>query len=142
MLAAVGRPELADDPRFAQRDGRVAHADELHAMIGAWAGDRTLVEALGVLEDHGVAVAPVREPAEAVRDPRVRQRREVVPLRLPDGAPGREVFGPGMPFVMSGSDVSLDRPAPRLGEHTASVLADLLGLSADDVRRLADDGVV
>ncbi|KLU09114.1 CaiB/BaiF CoA-transferase family protein [Kocuria sp. SM24M-10] len=142
VLAAMGRPELIEDPRFAHRDGRVQHADELHGLIAEWASDRPLSEILADLEIHHVPVAPVRDPADAVRDPRVQQRQEVVRLHLPGGGEGKEVYGPGMPFLMSGSDISLDRPAPRLGEHTDTVLQGLLGYTSEQVDALHHEGIL
>lgn len=142
VLRAIGRPELAEDERFARRDRRVVNADALHAMISAWSRSRTLGDVLAALGAQHVPVAPVREPRDAVRDPRVLKRNEVVRLTLPDGQSGAEVYGPGIPFLLSDADTSLDRPAPRLGENTASVLADLLGYDAARVDELRAAGVV
>lgn len=142
VLVAIGRPELVTDSRFAHRDGRVRHADELHGLISQWSGSRPLAQVLDDLESRHVPVAPVRDPAEAMRDPRVQQRQEIVPLHQPGGHNGKAVYGPGMPFVMSGSDISLDRPAPRLGEHTDAVLQELLGYSLDQVQVLHHEGIV
>jgi crotonobetainyl-CoA:carnitine CoA-transferase CaiB-like acyl-CoA transferase len=141
LLRAIGRPELVDDPRFAGRDGRVANADELHALISAWAADRSLTEVVAVLDAHGAPAAEVRDPSRAVRDPLVLARGEVVRLTDPvDG--GAELYGTGIPIVMSGSETTLDRPAPQLGEHTRVVLAELCGYSEDHIDALVDAGVV
>jgi len=141
VLRAIGRPELVDDPRFAGRDGRVSHADELHELISGWAADRSLAEVVAVLDAHGAPAAEVRDPSSAVRDPLVLARGEVVRLGDPaDG--GAELYGTGIPIVMSGSETTLDRPAPQLGEHTRVVLAELCGYSDERIDALVDAGVV
>jgi crotonobetainyl-CoA:carnitine CoA-transferase CaiB-like acyl-CoA transferase len=141
VLRAMGRPELVDDPRFAGRDGRVAHADELHALISGWAIDRQLADVLAALDACGAPAAEVRDPSSAVRDPLVLARGEVVRLTDPaDG--GVELYGTGIPIVLSESETTLDRPAPQLGEHTRTVLRELCGYSAERIDALVDAGVV
>jgi CoA:oxalate CoA-transferase len=141
VLRAIGRPELVEDPRFASRDGRVAHADDLHALISHWATDRSLAEVLALLGSHGAPAAEVRDPSGAVRDPLVLARGEVV--RMTDAEEGGvELYGTGVPIVMSGSDITLDGPAPRLGEHTRTVLRELCSYSEERIDELTEAGVV
>jgi len=142
LFAAMDRPELGEDPRFATRDARVAHADELHGLLAAWAADRPLAEVVDVLSRHGVPAAEVRDPVAAVRDPLVLSRGEVVPLEHPRHGQVADLHGTGVPIRFSGADASLDRPAPALGEHNAEVYGGLLGYSDDELKALADDGVI
>ncbi|THG31590.1 CaiB/BaiF CoA transferase family protein [Naasia lichenicola] len=142
VMAALGTPELADDERFSRRDHRVHHADELHAMIAGWAQHLTVDEAVRRLEDNGVPAAPVRDTGEAVRDPLVLSRGEVEQLRHPIYGVADELFGSGVPIVMSGSSTSLDRPAPWLGEHTASVLGEFLGYGDEELDALSEAGAL
>ena len=142
VLRAIGRPELLDDPRFATRDGRVAAADELHAMISDWAAGRPVADVIETMTSHGAPAAQVMEPVDAVRDPLLLQRREVVPI-LPEGLTEQDtIYAPGMPMVMSGTPLSLDRPAPRLGADTLAVLRELLGYGDDRVDTLRSGGVL
>jgi CoA:oxalate CoA-transferase len=141
VLRAIGRPELVDDERFAGRDGRVAHAGELHGLISDWAAARTVAEAVAVLDSHGAPAAEVRDPSAAVRDPLVLARGEVV--RLTDPAHGgADLYGTGVPIVFSGVPSTLDGAAPRLGEHSRSVLRDLCGYAEERIDALADAGVI
>lgn len=142
VMAALGTPELADDPRFAQRDARVRNADELHGMLREWAANRTVAEAVQTLEAQGVPAAPVRDTGDAVRDPLVLQRGEVEALRHPVYGVAEELYGSGVPIVLSGSSTSLTRPAPWLGEHTAAVLEELLGYGEAEVEALRDAGAL
>lgn len=142
VMRAIGASKLADDPRFGVRDGRVAHAEELHRMIAQWSQHLTTEEAVARLEREGAPAAPVRSTAEAVRDPLVIGRGEVVQLAHPEHGMQEDLFGSGIPFLMSGADTSLDRPAPHLGQHTEQVLRGLLGYTDELVVELTEHGVV
>ncbi|WP_106815415.1 CaiB/BaiF CoA transferase family protein [Microbacterium timonense] len=141
-LAAMGSAELVDDPRFASRDARVTHADELHGMIAEWAASRSTAEILSAFEHNGVPAAPVRDTATAVRDDIVTSRREVVPLVHPRYGHLDGLYGSGLPVVFSRSRADLSRPAPGLGEHTDDVLGGLLGYDEQRVDELRRDGVL
>jgi crotonobetainyl-CoA:carnitine CoA-transferase CaiB-like acyl-CoA transferase len=141
VFAALGRDDLATDPRYAVRDARVANAADLHALIAGWAADRPLADILTELTAHGVPAAEVRDPADAVRDPIVLDREEVVPLRHPEHGHATDLYGSGLPIRFSAADTTLDRPVPRLGEHNAEIYGTL-GYTEDDLKTLADEGVI
>ncbi|KAA9145209.1 CoA transferase [Microbacterium lushaniae] len=142
VLRAIGRPDLLQAEDFATRDARVANADRLHALIAGWAAESTLEEALAALETHGAPAAAVRTTAEAVRDPDVVARGEVVPLVHPKFGHFDGLYGSGLPVVFSRSTVDLSAPAPGLGEHTRAVMRDLLGYSEERVQGLTESGVL
>ncbi|WP_082924703.1 CoA transferase [Paenarthrobacter nicotinovorans] len=127
--------ELAADPRFAKRDGRAQNADELHAMIGEWSRQIPLADVLSRLEAEGAPAAEVRFPAAAVKDQPVLDRGEVVRLRHPEADAESDLVGPGMPFLMSGAETTLDRPAPRLGQDILSQLLGYPDAKIDDLKR-------
>lgn len=107
-------------------------------MIGAWSRHLPLADVLSRLEAEGAPAAEVRSPAAAVKDQRVLDRGEVVRLRHPEADAQSDLVGPGMPFLMSGAETTLDRPAPRLGQHTQDILSQLLGYpdaKIDDLKR-------
>lgn len=142
VFRTIDAPELLDDPRFAMRDARVSNSDELHERMADWAGHRTVDEAVTAFESNGVPCAPVRALADAVRDPRVQSRREVVRIQHPDFHVDTELWGTGVPITFSRSEVGLDRPAHALGADTQDVLEELLGYSAERIAGLADARVV
>ncbi|WAP53564.1 CaiB/BaiF CoA transferase family protein [Streptomyces sp. S465] len=141
VFRAVGRPELADGDEFATRDQRVRNAPALHQIIKDWTRERPRAEAVAALAAEGVPAAEVLEPADALRNPVVLEREEVVELGHPEHGP-TGLMGPGVPIRFSDSDVSLDRPAPHLGEHTAELLTRLGGLTEDEIAELRSGGVV
>ncbi|MFG3110136.1 CaiB/BaiF CoA transferase family protein [Streptomyces tendae] len=141
-LRAVGRPDLIDDSRFHSRDQRVRNADAIHALIREWTSRRTTEEALRLFTAEGVPAAEVRDPREAVRDPLVRAREEVVPVAHPVHGTVEGLATTGVPIRFSGARAGFDRPAPALGEHNDEVYRGKLGYSADDVAELAADSVI
>jgi crotonobetainyl-CoA:carnitine CoA-transferase CaiB-like acyl-CoA transferase len=142
VFAAVGRPELAEDDRFATRDLRVANARALHAEIEAWTAGRAAAEAVAALEAHGVPAAIVRSPGEAIRDERVRRRGETTPLVHPTLGRVDDLLGSGLPIRYGRAAAGYDRAAPRLGEHNAFVYGALLGYDGERLARLQADGVL
>lgn len=141
-LRAIGREDLIGDAKYATRDARVRNADELHGLIGAWAAGRALRDVLQALESSGVPAAPVRDTAQAVRDPLVLQRREVVPLVHPEHGHLEGLYGSGLPVNFSRSRADLSQPAPGLGEQTEDVLRELLGYDEGELERLRAEGVL
>ncbi|GAB3577539.1 CaiB/BaiF CoA-transferase family protein [Amycolatopsis endophytica] len=142
VLRAIGRPDLIDDTRFHNRDQRVRHADELHELIREWSRARPVAEAVEAFSQHGVPAAEVREPRDAVRDPLVREREEVVPLAHPRHGVVADLSATGVPIRFSGAHTGFDRPAPGLGEHNDQVYRERLGYSAEQLAELAADAVI
>lgn len=142
LFEAMGRPDLTDDPRFRTRDARVGNVGELDAMIGEFTSRYTNAEAVSILERAGVPSAEVRNPDEAVRDPRVLARGETVRLEHPKFGAVDEVYGMGIPIKFSGATAGFDQPAPALGEHNEAVYGGMLGYSKDHIDRLKSGGVI
>ena len=86
LFRAIGRPELNTDPRFATRNQRVVNVLELDGTIEEFTRLHTNREAVAILEADGVPVAEVRQPEQAVRDPRVVARGETVKLLHPNAS--------------------------------------------------------
>jgi len=142
VLRAMDREDLIEDTRFATRDGRVANADELHRLIEKWAKGTHVQEALDQLTKYGAPAAEVLDPARAVRNPSVLERGEVVRLHHAGLSESDDLYATGMPFLMSGSDLSLDEPAPQLGEHNHEVLGHLLGYGEAQIKELEQASVI
>jgi crotonobetainyl-CoA:carnitine CoA-transferase CaiB-like acyl-CoA transferase len=137
----AGRPELADDPRFAGNDRRVRNRDALIPALEAMIASRPAAEWLEGLAARNVPCGPVNNIDQVFADPQVRQRQMTVTLPHPLAASG-EVTLLANPVRFSETPVSYRRAPPTVGEHTAEVLAELLGLDEASVLGLESRGVV
>jgi crotonobetainyl-CoA:carnitine CoA-transferase CaiB-like acyl-CoA transferase len=142
LFGAMDRPELREHPRFASRDMRVRHAAEVDACVESWTRTRTVAAILARLERDQVPCAEVREPAQAIRDPRVVGRGDTVPLEHPVHGIVADIYGTGLPISFSDAASGFDRPAPSLGQHNQEVYGDLLGYSAGRLDELRANGVI
>lgn len=136
LFAAMGRPELKDDPRFTTRDLRVLHVRELDGIVEHFTRSMTTAEAVDRFQQAGIPAAEVRNPNAAVRDPRLVARGETVPIVHPQHGAVDDVMGMGMPIRFSDAYTEFDRPAPRLGEHNELVYGSVLGYSPEKIRDL------
>jgi formyl-CoA transferase/CoA:oxalate CoA-transferase len=118
LCEALGRRELAADPRFATNPARVRNRADLEQILDAAFRDRSTREWVALLGRHGVPAGPVYAIREIVDDPQVRARGSVVSLDHPRAGPLRQ-FGP--PYRMEGA-VAPRIPPPTLGAHTDEVL--------------------
>jgi formyl-CoA transferase len=138
LTRAIDQPELADDPRFAERSGRVAHNQELDAIVEGWTEKRTKHEVMELLGAVGVPCGAVLDSTEVMENEHLRKRGMIVDVDHPTR--GRMAML-GSPIRLSASPTEVTR-APLLGEHNAEVYGRLLGLGEADVTALRRDGVV
>ena len=138
MLGAMGRSELADDPRFATSAARWENRDALNAIIEEWTRARPKHEVMRTLGAAGVPCGAVQDTGEVLADPHLREREMILDIDYPTRGTYRTV---GCPVKLSDSPAEVTRP-PLLGEHTETLLAELCGVDPAEVRRLKDDGVV
>ncbi len=139
LCAAVGRPELADDPRFAGNAARLAHRDALNAALEAALAARPGADWLALLAERGVPAAPVNDVAQAFADPQVRHRGVKVELPHASGAAAAHA---GSPLRLSRTPVRYTASAPTLGQHTDEVLREVLGLPPGEIAALRAAGAV
>jgi len=141
LCAAMGRPELADDERFATHGARGRHQDELDALIGAWAKEHDSAELQRLLDEVGVVAGPVNTVADVVTDPQFRARGMV--LAHHDEGVGADVLGPGITPKLSDSPGGLRWAGPpRPGRHNTEVYSELLWLDDAALAELSAAGVV
>jgi formyl-CoA transferase len=139
LAAAMGRPELAEDPRFATHAARGETQLELDELIGEWTATLDSEKLTAVLEEHGVPTGRIYRAKELLEDSHVAAREAIVKVAHP-------LFGD---IRMQGTFPRLsDTPGevrwvgPELGEHTDEVLRDLLGYDEERVEELRAAGVV
>jgi CoA:oxalate CoA-transferase len=140
LAAAMGRPELADDPRFKDARTRRDNNGAIVALIEGWlAGFDTREAALEALERHRVPCAPVLTLNEAMAHPHLRQRRTV--RQVSDPQLGAFAI-PGPPVRFSRWSERQDVRADLLGAHNEEILKELAGLSDAEIAELYEDGVL
>ena len=135
---AIGHPELADDPRFRDREDRLANYDELKALLQDIVQTKPRQHWLDALGKHDVAHAPINRLDEVFEDPQVKHLDRIMELEHPKHGT--------IHTVRSGVNLS-DTPfrvsalPPELGEHTAEILREL-GLSQERIEQLEKGGTV
>ncbi|NOW46298.1 crotonobetainyl-CoA:carnitine CoA-transferase CaiB-like acyl-CoA transferase [Novosphingobium sp. SG751A] len=143
LFDAMGARELGDDPRFANRDARVANAEVLEATINAWSRQLPVAQVCRLLEERGVPVAPVRHPEDALVDPRVVERHETMAVEHPTYGSNVDLRTAGIPIQFSAASTGFDDALPvHIGQHNEDVYAEYLGLTPEDVARLKSEGVI
>jgi len=138
LTTIAGRPELGDDPRYADRRDRVEFVDEIDAMIEAWTEKRTKHEVVEILAGAGIPCGAVLDSSEVLTDPHLKARGMIVELEHPTRGPYPM---PANPVRLSDSPTEVVR-APLLGEHNAEVYGTLLGYGEAELDKLRRDGVI
>ncbi|MET9154820.1 CaiB/BaiF CoA transferase family protein [Streptomyces griseoflavus] len=132
----LGRPELTDDPRFATGSARVAHREEVNAVVAERCARDDAEDLLKELESTGIACAGVNDVAAFLDHPVLAargRRREVA-------VPGATVEALLPPADLAGVPARMD-PVPAVGEHTDAILTEL-GHGAEEIAALRADAVV
>lgn len=138
LVAAIDRPELGLDPRFATVRDRHANGDALWEIIAEWTRQRTKFEAMEHLAAHGVPCSAVFDTEDILASRHLRARNMIRTINHPTVGEF-QLLGP--PIHLSDSEVEL-QPAPLLGQHTAEVLTAELRLTPGDLADLAARGII
>lgn len=137
LCGVIGRPELADDPEYLDRDKRAARGAEVDAMVADWTRQHTKHEAMEILGAAGIPAGAVFDTGDLLGEPTFADRGIIQTMDHPSGTMQRPTF----PVRFDGKPPEL-KPSPLLGEHNGEVFGSWLGMSAGDVGGLKDDGVI
>jgi len=130
LLKLMGREDLENDPQFATPKLRVKHAQVVDALVGEWCAQRTKVEAMETLQNAGVPAGAVFDTQELMNDPNLRKRGMFEEIEHPTRG---KFHIPGWPVKMSDSRVPV-KCAPLLGQHTAELLSEWLGMGEEEIK--------
>jgi len=140
LCAAMGRPELADDPRYATHVARGRHQQELDALIAEWTRTLTVAELEALMVAAGVPAGRLYRPADMLADPHFAAREAIIDVPHPRwGVLKMQNVFPKLSLTPG----SVRRPAPaRIGQDNDEIWGGLLGLSEAERQALAARGVI
>jgi crotonobetainyl-CoA:carnitine CoA-transferase CaiB-like acyl-CoA transferase len=139
LFSAMGQPELLGDPRFATNAARMANNDAIQAYVHEWVGSLKRDEILKILEEAEVVCSAVNDASDIVVDPHFLERTLVK-------VTGMSTLGPALmpgPVLHLGSyDGPVYDGCPSIGEHSVSVLHEVLDLPDSQIAELTAEGVI
>ena len=139
MLAAMGREDLKDDPRFSTNKARVENLAQTDEVVQQWASSRTRDELVALSKQHGFPAAPVRNLIEVMNDPHMHARGMLEWFE--DEDLGRIVL-PGSPLMIHGADRVATVSSPKLGQHNQEIYGQWLGMSDAAIEALKKEGTI
>lgn len=139
---ALGQPELAEDPRFADPIDRHRNQDQLDIIIGSWTATQEQASVVALLHDRGVLAAPVLDASQLLADDHLEGRGFFESLEHGQGSDlgTRRYIGRG--WKLTQSRVQVRGPAPDLGQDNESILGQLMGLTDQEIRLLEEADVI
>jgi crotonobetainyl-CoA:carnitine CoA-transferase CaiB-like acyl-CoA transferase len=135
---AIGREDLLQNEELSSGPARAKHMDMLMPIITEWMADKTTKEVCDLLEAQGLPCGPVQNSEDIFKCEHIKARKMLV--KIPDPVMG-EVTVVGSPIKMSGVD-PVYGPTPKLGEHTESVLSELLGYDEEAIAELRNKNII
>ncbi|MGP1254597.1 MAG: CaiB/BaiF CoA transferase family protein [Kiloniellales bacterium] len=137
----AGRPELAEDPRFATNAQRVQNRAELYPILEALTPSKTLTDWVEGLSALGVPSGAVNTLDRVFADPQVQHRGMRIEMADAEALQGRLALI-GNPIKFSKTPVDYRYPPPRMGQHSDELLKELLGLPDEEIARLRSSGAI
>jgi formyl-CoA transferase len=131
FLDVIGRPEMANDPRYVDNKDRVAHREILAAELAPTFATRQAGEWVDAFLDAGVPAGPINSYVEAFDNDHARSREAMIEIEHPIEGKFKAL---GFPVKMSGPGPTVRRPPPLLGEHTGAIVREL-GLDGAELER-------
>jgi crotonobetainyl-CoA:carnitine CoA-transferase CaiB-like acyl-CoA transferase len=124
LCGILGARQLAEAPEYKDNKGRLAHRADLVGKLAALTSQLKREELLEKLESAGIPAGPINDLEQVFADPQVVHRGMRLELKS-EAAKGGKIPGIRSPVVLDGAPMASDRPAPRLGEHTAEILREI-----------------
>jgi benzylsuccinate CoA-transferase BbsF subunit len=139
LANAIGKPELANDPRFKTLASRKQNEDDLESIVTAWTSTRRVADIVAELQAANIAAAACADNKYISEDPNLNARNYFVERPHLEVGTRRHC---GIPWQMSESACEVKSAAPCLGQHTEEVLTGLLGYSKSEYQALKEKGAL
>lgn len=139
LAVAMGQPELAQPENWGTLANRERDREKVDQHVGEWTSKHDRAELLRICEENQVPCGPIYSIDEIFEDPQYEARGNI--LKMKDERVG-ELPIPNLVPRLSDTPGSVKWLGPKLGEHNDEVFKGLLGLTDDDLRRLAGEGVI
>ncbi len=124
LCGVLGAPQIAEVPEYNDNKGRLAHRAELVGKLTALTSTFKRDDLLPKLENAGIPAGPINDLEQVFADPQVVHRGMQLELKS-EAAQGGIIPGLRSPIMLDNTPMASDRPAPRLGEHTAEILREI-----------------
>jgi len=139
LMAAIGRVEMANDPRFTHNDDRVPWADEIDQAISEWTQGLSSAEVIRALENTAVPVGPIYSAKDMMADPHFQSRGLFQEVDLGDGD---KVKLPAISPRLTETPGGIEWPGPKLGAHNHEIYGGLLGYGDEEINKLVAAGII
>ena len=138
LMNAIGRPDMANNPKLEQNQGRVDNEKEIDAAIEKWTKDHTSDEVLSIMDEVSVPAGPILSVEDMMKDEHYIARGMFQEVE----ANGRTLQIPAMLPILTETPGTTEWPGPALSEHTDEVLSELLGKDEKEITQLRENGVL
>ena len=139
VLQAMGREGLIGEQRYATRENRTKNMEEVDNLVQAWCKEKTVEEIFAILKKFGVPCSPLPNFDQVASDPHLLSREMIVEVDQPVSG---KVKLSGSVYKMSKTPGDRKKRVPDVGEHNEEIYRELLGVDAQEMRKLREEGVI
>lgn len=138
VCKVLGKEELENDERFSTNVKRVENTTELDKIFGPLFATKTGEEWLEIFENEGVPCTMINNIGQVVANPQILAREMIIEMEHPIA---QKIKMAGIPIKLLGTPAKITTPPPYLGQHTDSILSEILGMDKENIEKLKAAGV-
>jgi len=139
VLQAMGREDLIGEQRYATRENRTKNMEEVDGLVQAWCKGKTVDEVLATLKKYQVPCSPLPTFDQVANDPHLQSREMIVEVDQPVSG---KVRLSGSVYKMSKTPGDRRLRVPAVGEHNEEIYGSLLGIDAQEIKKLREESVI
>jgi len=139
LAQAMGRPELAEDERYATHSARGAVQQELDAIISEWTRTLSVEKLEGLMEEYGIPSGKIYTAPDMLEDAHFKAREAIITTMHPTFG---ELKMQNVAPKLSKTPGNIRRPGPELGQHNAEIYGEVLAMTAEQMAELEKKGII